>query len=130
MAELVLRKLGEAVHKQPNSLHLFICPKLMMSVWGNMLFKMAELVAYVPPGDNFSPFSMHKSFFLGFIFPLIPHRTWWIRGTLKVIIMVRTVYLLLWESPWDAGSFLDQLRLLPKRVASMSVVLARVFLIR
>ena len=89
-----------------------------------MIFKIAELVAYGPLGGNVSPFSMHKSFFLGFISPLLSHRTWWIRGTPKVMILVRTVSFLLQDSPRDAGSVLDQLRLLPKRVASMSGVLA------
>ena len=94
------------------------------------MFNMDDLVVYGPLGAKFWPFSMHESFVIGFIYPFIPHMPWWLRGAPKFMVLGRTVYLLLWESPWDAGSFLDQLRLLPKRVASMSVVLARVFLIR
>ena len=44
--------------------------------------------------------------------------------------LVRTVYLLLRESPGDAGSVQRQLRLLPKRVDSMSGVLDRGLIIR
>ena len=50
MAELVLSKLGEAVHKQPNSLHVFICTKLMIPVWVSLLLKMTDLVIYGPLG--------------------------------------------------------------------------------
>ena len=76
VADLVLRQLGEAVHKRTNSLHVFICLKLTMLVWVRLLLKMADLVEYGPPGEKFWSSSMHEIFFLGFISPLIPHRTW------------------------------------------------------
>ena len=129
VAYLVLRQLGESVQKRPNSLYVFICPKLTMLVWGGLMFNMADLVLYVPPGGKCWPSSIHESFVLGSIFPLIPHRTWRIRGAPKVIGMGRTVYFLLQESPMDAGSVIYQLWLLPKRVTSISRVLERVLLL-
>ena len=39
--DLVLRQLGEAVNKRPNSLRVFISLKLMMTVWGSLLFKIS-----------------------------------------------------------------------------------------
>ena len=121
----MLRKLWEAVHKRSNSLHVFIFLKFMMPVWVRMLLKIDEFVVYVPPGEMFWPSSMHKSFVLGFIPPLNPHKPWMLRGTLKVLGLVRTVSLLLRESSGNAGSVLRQLWLLLKRVESMSGVLAR-----
>ena len=50
LAYLVSRKLGEAIHKQPNSLIVFIYPKLIIWVFGRMMFKMADLVLYGPTG--------------------------------------------------------------------------------
>ena len=91
----MFRKLGEAVQKCPNIFHDFIFPKLMVPVWGRLLFKMADLVVYVPPGEIFWPYSMHKSFVIGFVSPLIPHRPWRTRGTPKVMRLGRTVYLLI-----------------------------------
>ena len=73
MAELALRQLWEAVQKWPNSLHVFICLKLMVTVWGRLLFKMSDLVVYSPPGGNFWLLSMHESFVLSFTPP--PHPT-------------------------------------------------------
>ena len=125
VADLVLRKLGEAVHKLTNSLNVFICPKLTMPVWGRPLFNMADFVVYDPPGAKFWPSSMHKLFVLGFIYPLISHRPWWIRVTAKVLGLVRAVSLLIQESPGDAGIVLLQLWLLPKRVDSMPGELVR-----
>ena len=52
MANLVLRQLGKAVHKPPNILCVFICPKLMIPVWERRLFNMADLVVYVPLGEK------------------------------------------------------------------------------
>ena len=129
MSDLVLRQLWEAVHKHTNSLHVFICPRLMMPVWGRLMLKMVDLVVYVPPGEMFWPSSMHESFVICFIYPLIPHRTWWIRGTTKVLGLVRTVSLLIQESPGYEWSVMSQLWLLTKRVASISGVFARVLII-
>ena len=52
VADLVLRQLWEAVSKLPNSLHVFILPKLIMPVWEIMMFKIDELVLYGPPGGG------------------------------------------------------------------------------
>ena len=125
MADLLLRQLGEAMYKQPNILHVLIFLKLIMPVWGRLLFNIAGLVVYGAPAANFWLYSMHESSVLGLIFPLIPHRSWWIRETPNVLGLVRTVYLLLWEITGDTGSVLNQLWLLPKRVSSMSGVLAQ-----
>ena len=73
----------------------FIFTKFMMPVWGNMMFNTADLVVYSPPGGNFWPSSMHESFVLNFISPLIPHRTWRLRGDPKVLVMGRMVSFLL-----------------------------------
>ena len=103
----------------------FICTKLTMPVWGMPLFNMADFVVYNPPGAKFWPSSMHESFVLGLIYPLISHRPWWIRVTAKVLGLVRAVSLLIQESPGDAGIVLLQLWLLPKMLDSMSGELAR-----
>ena len=52
MIDLVLRQLGEAVHKRTNRLHVFIFPNLMVLVWGRLIFKIADLVVYGPPGGR------------------------------------------------------------------------------
>ena len=52
VVDLVLIQLGEAVQKRPNSLHVFICTKLMIPLWGRLMFKMADLVVYGPPGGG------------------------------------------------------------------------------
>ena len=60
VVDLVLRLLGYSVHKRPNSLHVFICLKLMIPVWVRLLFKMANLAVYGPPegGGGVWPSSM------------------------------------------------------------------------
>ena len=50
VVDLVLRQLGESVHKFPNILNVFIFTKLMIPVLGIMLFKRADLAVYGPPG--------------------------------------------------------------------------------
>ena len=55
-------------------------------------------------GKNISSL-MHKSFVLGFVFSLIPHRPWQLRGAPKIMILGRAVYLLIQDIPGDAGIF-------------------------
>ena len=114
-------------HKCPDSLHILICLKLMITLWGTLLYKVIKLFIYAPPppqGVIFWPTSMSNSFVIVFISPLIPHRLWRLRGTPKILGLGRLVYYFLREIPGDADSVLCQLQLLPKRVASMLGVLA------
>ena len=87
VGDLVLRKLGKAVHKRPNNLHGLICLKVMMPVWGRLLLNTDDLVIYGSPGGMFWPYSMHEFLVLGFISLLIPHRHWQLRGTPKVMVL-------------------------------------------
>ena len=65
MAALVLRQLGEAVHKHTNSFHVLICPKLMMPVWGRLLFNMADWVTNGPQKAIFGhPQCVHQLFLI------------------------------------------------------------------
>ena len=66
---LVLIQLREAVQKWPDALHLFIWPNLMLPIWGILIYKVVELVVYVPPGSKFLPTSMQEYFVLS-LFPL------------------------------------------------------------
>ena len=72
VADLVLRKLGEAVQKYTNSLDVFILTKLMMPVRGKMMFKMADLVVYGPPGACFDHPQCTSRLFL-VLYPFSPH---------------------------------------------------------
>ena len=126
----MLRQLEETVHKQPIRFHSFICLKLMIPVQGRLLSKMANLLVYVPPEEQFWPSSMKEFFVLGFIYPFIAHIPWRLRVTPKVLRLVIKVSFLLRESPGYTGSVLCQLRTLTKRVASMSGVLAWVLILR
>ena len=53
VSDLVWRQFREAVHKLPNSLHVFICPKLMMPGWGRLLINIDDLLEYGPTGKCF-----------------------------------------------------------------------------
>ena len=77
-------------------------------------------MVYGPPGNLFWSTSNNESFVLGFVSPLLPHRPWKIRGTPKVLVLVRAENFLIQQIPGDIGSVLFQLWLLTKRVVSMS----------
>ena len=87
---LVIRNLGELFSKCPDSLHIFIFPKLILNFSGGSVYKVAYSVLYAPsppspPGAKFWPTSMHKYFFIGFVFPIITHSPWYLRGGPKFL---------------------------------------------
>ena len=94
-------------------------PKLMIPVWVRLLFKMSAW--WYTAGHT----QCTSHLFLVLFPPIIPHRPWRLRGAPNVMGLVSTVSFLSQEIPGDTGSVLCQLRLLLKRLASMSVVLER-----
>ena len=127
---LDVEAIGVGCTQTAQKLVCFICNKLMMTVCVRLQLNMDYLVVYRPPGVDVFPSSMHELFFPGFVSALIPHRTWWIMETPKVLRLGRTMYFPLRYSPADTGSFLCQLRLLPKRLESMSGLLSRGLILR
>ena len=73
VADLVLRQLGEDVHKRPMRFHVLVCPKLIIPVWGRLLFNVADFLVYVPLGSKIWSSSIHEYFLIGFFSPLGPH---------------------------------------------------------
>ena len=55
-------------------------PKLIMPVWWRLIFMVADVVVYGPLVEKIWSSSMNESFFLDFVFTLIPHKPWRIRG--------------------------------------------------
>ena len=92
---LGVQEIREGCKNFPKAFIVFICTKLMMMLWGRLLIKIADLVVYIPPGETFWPYSMQKSFVLGFGFTFIPHRPWRIWGTPKFLKMIITVSLMI-----------------------------------
>ena len=49
-ADAAVEQLGLSRHKRPNLAHLFVCPRLMTQLWRKRLYKIADVVFYIPAG--------------------------------------------------------------------------------
>ena len=81
MSGVVITYMEGVVQKFTDSLNIFICTNLMLFLSRILLDKVSDLVYFShPPGLNFCPTSMQKSFVLGFGFYLISTRLWLFLG--------------------------------------------------
>ena len=44
VVDIVLIQLGGEFYKFPDNMHIFIFPKLMMTLWGSIMYKVADIV--------------------------------------------------------------------------------------
>lgn len=84
-----LEELRKARHKRQVSAHIFICPRIMTSVWQRHLFKSADLVFHLPPGHIHWSIDQHEPLIIGFYFPYLKDEPWQLKGTPKILGMAR-----------------------------------------
>lgn len=57
-ADVAVEELICARHKRPGSMHIFVCPRLMMYQWRKQLFKVADVAFEVPTTSSVWPHDM------------------------------------------------------------------------
>jgi hypothetical protein len=119
-AGVALEQLRQARIKRQNSLHVFVCPRLMTCEWIKQLWKAADVIFEVPIGSEWWPSKMHEPLTIGILFPFIPHRPWQLQGTPKMLYVAREVRRLSSEKNLATGDFLRQFLLDCKRLQSLS----------
>jgi len=70
-----------ARHKRNNSIHIFVCPRLMTAMWRAQLHKSADLVMEIPSTTQFWKKEMHEPLVLALYMPMFQHQPWFYRGT-------------------------------------------------
>ena len=68
-------------HKRQKSIHVFICPRLLTSMWRGQLHKSADLVMEVPACTSFWNKNKHEPLVLAFYFPMFRFQPWSSKGT-------------------------------------------------
>jgi hypothetical protein len=74
-ALLALEELRKARIKHHNSMHVFVCPRLMTPMWLEQLHKAADILLSIPPGHAAWAAAMFKSLLTGILFPFIRQAT-------------------------------------------------------
>ena len=77
----VAEQIRIARHKRQTSSHIFVCPRLLTSMWRAQLHKSADLVMELPVSIFFWGKEQHEPLVLGLYLPMFHHKPWFYRGT-------------------------------------------------
>jgi hypothetical protein len=118
-AGAALEELRKARLKRQESTHIFLCPRLLTPEWMKALFKVSDVVFQVPAGPSFWPKGMFEPLTVGIVFPFISSPPWQLRGTPKMLSMVRKMRRVFEEGGLDAGNILFKFLLASRRLRSL-----------
>jgi hypothetical protein len=96
-AAVALEQLRIARIKRQDSLHVFVCPRLMKPEWFRQLYKASDIVLDVPVGSPCWPVEMFEPLIIGIVFPFISKPPWQLRGTPKMFNLGRRM-----REVWDS----------------------------
>jgi hypothetical protein len=118
-ALVAIEELRKARIKRQESLHVFVCPRLMKPEWFRQLYKASDIVFDVPVGCSCWPASMFEPLIIGVVFPFISAPPWQLRATPKMFKLgwqLRRVWV---GEDVDAGHLLRKFLLEYERIRSM-----------
>ena len=118
-ADVALEQIRISRIKRQSSLHVFVCPRLLCNEWLKQMHKMSDFTFEIPAGSSMWPANMHESLILAVALPFIRHPPWQLRGTPKVLRMVRDVRRLLKEDSMASRDLLLKFLLFCRRLSSM-----------
>jgi hypothetical protein len=118
-AGTAVEELRRSRHKSHDSVHVFVCPRLMTNLWRKLVLKEADLVFEVPVGASVWNNDMFEPLLIGICLPFIPHRPWKLGGSPKLLGLARQLRHV-WQDPTrDPGAILRELLELPRRLSSL-----------
>jgi hypothetical protein len=124
-AEAALEELRKARIKRQDSLHIFVCPRLMTTRWFRQMNKAADLIFEIPAGCPYWPTQMYEPLTIGLVFPFIRSAPWQLRRTPKMFAMGRKMRRVLEEDPLAAGNILREFLLECRRLSTMQEDMVR-----
>jgi hypothetical protein len=104
-----LEELRKARHKRQKSSHVFVCPRIMTTVWQRHLLRSADIVIYIPPGHQVWSTYQHEPLLLGLYFPFIEHEPWQLKHSPRILAMGRRLQQVCKTDPKSSGRLLRQL---------------------
>ena len=87
--DVAVEYLRMSIHRRPQNIYVFICPKLMPYKWRKGLLKSCDFSFYVDPGFDYWPIDMFESVLIGVYLPLLPCFPWTFRRSKSVLEVER-----------------------------------------
>ena len=126
---VAVEQLCTHVHGVPDSLHVFIIPRLCTSMWRKQLGKCADFMLTIDVGHSFWHKGMHEPLLLAIYLPLLPpfprFEPWRLKYTELVASTERILRGMQKESKQMEWDHLQQLLLVTRNLPSMSESMAR-----
>ena len=119
IANVALEQLRYARLKRQDSLHIFVIPKLFVTLWRRQLFKAMDFFVTLPPSLPVWPELMFEPLILGFCFPFIRYKPWCIKGTPKLCATERKLQKMWKEEGVDGRDYLRQFLLEIRKLPSV-----------
>ncbi len=122
VARPVLEELRQARQKRQNSLHVFVCPRLLYDEWRRHLYKSADLILFLPAGESESwPEKMHETLIIGIFFPYLSRCPWELKKTRLLVGVEKQVSRLFKTNPAAGWNLLSEFSLFTRRLNAMPV---------
>jgi hypothetical protein len=118
-ADVALEELRKARHKRQESLHVFVCPRLLSTKWFRQLHKACDIVLRIPAGTTFWSLSNFEPLIVGICFPFLRSKPWQLKGTPKMFEVARRVSKMWVDSEVDARDLLLKLLQLCRRLVPL-----------
>ena len=119
-ADAAIEELRKARHKRQDSMHVFVCPRLMTPYWKKHVHKSADLILEIPPGKIVEwPEEMFEPLTVALYFPFLNRRPWQLRNQPLFLEMGRKMRSLFQENPRSAGSILRKFRVQTRALRDM-----------
>ena len=119
VADAAVEQLRIACSKRKESLHVFVCPKLMKSYWLAQLHKVADIVFEFKAGLPFWEKDRYEPLILAICFPFLKHRPWQLRRSPALVEVGRILHGMWKEGEDTQGDFLCQLLAYSRKLSTL-----------
>jgi hypothetical protein len=120
IADVAIEYLRMSIHRRPQNVHFFVCPKLMPYKWRRGLLKSCDFSFYVDPGCDHWPVEMFEAVLVGVYLPLLPCFPWTFRKSKSVLEVERTLRHVQKSKARSQGSVLREFLKFTRAVPTMS----------
>ena len=125
LAEVACEELRKARNKRQVSTHVFICPRLMSPYWRSHLYRSADLIFEIPPGEYYWPQDNFEPLTVALFFPFLSHNPWQLKRT-QAFLDMEDVLRRMWKERGGAqGALLCKFWAQARRLDNLSSRMVR-----
>ena len=120
IAEVALESLRKSLHRRPDMLHVFVCPRVMTCTWMKQMLKSCTMSFFVDVGTSFWPSSMHEPLVIGIYLPNLVCPPFTLRRSRSVLVMEGKLRALSKSKAGTQGTILRQFLLFTRSLPALS----------